>query len=207
MAGRDAYYYEPAKGHGLPFDPFKAIIGPRPIGWISSVDAKGAGNLAPYSFFNAFCDKPPIIGFSSSGWKHSVANIHDTGEFVWNLATRALAERMNITSAAVAPEVNEFDLAGLTRAPARLVRADRVLESPVNFECRRTQLIQLRDADGGLVPNWLVLGEVVAVHIEPSLLLDGIYDTAGAHPILRAGKLGDYAEITAAAMFEMPRPD
>jgi len=207
MAGTDAHYYEPGQGHRLPHDPFKAIIGPRPIGWISSVNARGAGNLAPYSFFNAFCDKPPIIGFASSGWKHSVANIKETGEFVWNLATRALAGRMNATSAHVAAEINEFALAGLTEAPATLVKAARVLESPVNFECRLTQLIQLEDIACTLLPNWLVLGEVVAVHIDRSALIDGVYDTSGAHPILRAGKLGDYAEITPDAMFEMARPD
>lgn len=198
--------YEPRHGHGLPHDPFKAIIGPRPIGWISSVNASGAGNLAPYSFFNAFSDKPPIIGFCSSGWKHSVANIDATGEFVWNLATRPLAEAMNASSAAVAPEINEFQLAGLTSLPSALVKPARVGESPVNFECRLTQLIRLEAADGAPVNSWLVLGEVVMVHVDTALLVDGIYDTAAARPILRAGKLGDYFEITAQTMFTMERP-
>ncbi|HTR18177.1 MAG TPA: flavin reductase family protein [Acetobacteraceae bacterium] len=206
MAGDDAHYYEPARGHGLAHDPFNAIIGPRPIGWISTRNPAGARNLAPYSFFNAFNYHPPIIGFGSVGWKHTVANIEATGEFVWNLATKALAEPMNATSAAVPAEVDEFGLAGLTPAPSRLVQPARVLESPVNFECRLTQLIQLRSAAGEMVPSWLVLGEVVAVHIDRALLTNGVYDTAAAHPILRAGGAGGYAEIVPAIMFEMPRP-
>ncbi|WP_207459136.1 flavin reductase family protein [Azospirillum sp. SYSU D00513] len=202
----DIHFYEPSQGHGLPHDPFNAIVGPRPIGWIGSQDKEGRRNLAPYSFFNAFNYRPPIIGFSSIGWKHSVANIQDTGEFVWNLATRALAERMNATSAPVGPEVDEFELGGLTPVPSRLVGPPRVAESPVSFECRLTQIVQLRRADGGTVDSWLVLGEVVGVHIDRALLRDGVYDTAMAHPILRAGGPGGYAEIRPDVMFDMPRP-
>src|SRR5579863_6149710 len=110
----DRHYYEPAKGHGLPHDPLNAIIGPRPIGWISSRGSAGVLNLAPYSFFNAFSSQPPIIGFSSDGPKDTVRNAQETGEFVWNLATRAMAEHMNATSAAVSYETDEFVLAGLT---------------------------------------------------------------------------------------------
>jgi flavin reductase (DIM6/NTAB) family NADH-FMN oxidoreductase RutF len=201
-----SHYYEPAAGHGLRHDPFNAIVGPRPIGWISSMSAAGAFNLAPYSFFNAFNYRPPLVGFSSIGWKDTVANVQATGEFVWNLATMALAQPMNITSAPAPPEMDEFDLAGLTPAPSRKVKAPRVLESPVNFECRLSQLIQLTGADGTAVDSWLVLGEVVAVHIDPALIVDGVYDTAAAHPILRAGRMGDYAEIRPDAMFEMERP-
>jgi flavin reductase (DIM6/NTAB) family NADH-FMN oxidoreductase RutF len=207
MADDSAHFYEPVNGHGLVHDPFNAIIGPRPIGWISSVRADGARNLAPYSFFNAFNYRPPIIGFATVGWKDTVANIKTGGEFVWNLATKALAAPMNATSALAPPEVDEFTLSGLTPAPSRLVAPPRVLESPVNFECRLSQLIQLKAASGALVETWLVLGEVVAVHIDRTLLKDGVYDTAAAHPILRAGKLGDYAEIRPDAMFEMARPN
>ena len=207
MADETAYYYQPASGHGLAHDPFNAIIGPRPIGWISSIRADGGRNLAPYSFFNAFNYRPPIIGFATIGWKDTVANVEATGEFVWNLATKALAERMNATSAHAPPDVDEFALSGLTPAPSRLVAPARVLESPVNFECRLSQLVQLRSAAGALVKTWLVLGEVVAVHIDRALLKDGVYDTTAAAPILRAGKMGDYAEIRPEAMFEMPRPD
>lgn len=207
MADDSAYYYQPSDGHGLVHDPFNAIVGPRPIGWISSMSAAGNRNLAPYSFFNAFNYRPPIIGFSTIGWKDTVANVEATGEFVWNLATMALASRMNATSAHAPPEVDEFALSGLTPAPSRLVAPARVLESPVNFECRLSQLIQLQSAVGAPVKAWLVLGEVVAVHINRDMLKDGVYDTAAARPILRAGKMGDYAEIRPDAMFEMPRPD
>lgn len=207
MARDDAHFYRPAEGTGLPHDPFNAIVGPRPIGWISTVDAAGTRNLAPYSFFNGFNYHPPIIGFSSIGWKDSVANAEATGEFVWNLATRALAEPMNATSAAVAADVDEFGRGGLTAAPSREVKAPRVLESPVNFECRVTQLIRLADVDGGEVDSWLVLGQVVAVHIDREHLVDGVYDTYGARPILRAGGPANYAEIGPDNKFEMVRPD
>jgi flavin reductase (DIM6/NTAB) family NADH-FMN oxidoreductase RutF len=200
------HFYEPRQGHGLPHDPFNAIVGPRPIGWIASNSAAGQLNLAPYSFFNAFNYIPPIIGFSSIGWKDSVRNIQETGEFVWNLATRELAERMNQTCAAVPPEVSEFELAGLTPAPSRLVKVPRVLESPVSMECRLTQLIQLQRADGETVPSWLVLGEVVGVHIDRRLLKDGVYDTAAAAPILRGGGPADYFSIGPEQLFRMFRP-
>jgi flavin reductase (DIM6/NTAB) family NADH-FMN oxidoreductase RutF len=200
------HYYEPRLGHGLPHDPFNAIVGPRPIGWISSHDGHGHVNLAPYSFFNAFNYTPPIIGFSSIGYKDTVRNIHATGEFVWNLVTRELAEAMNATCAAVAPEVDEFELAGLTPAPSRLVAVPRVAESPVAFECRVSQTLQLQGADGVAVPSWLTLGEVVAVHIARALLSDGVYDTAAAHPVLRGGGAADYFEIGAAQRFRMFRP-
>ncbi len=144
----DIHFYEPANGHGLPHDPFNAIVGPRPIGWISSQDATGQLNLAPYSFFNAFNYIPPIIGFSSVGRKDSLNNIEQTGEFVWNLATRPLAEQMNQSCAMVAPEVNEFELAGLTTVASKVISVPRVAESPVSFECKVTQIIQLQRADG-----------------------------------------------------------
>ncbi len=207
MIADDIHYYEPARGYGLRHDPFNAIIAPRPIGWISSRDREGRLNLAPYSFFNAFNYRPPIIGFSSIGWKDSVRNIDQTGEFVWNLATRPLAGAMNRTSAHVGHEVDEFALSGLTPAPSRQVKAPRVAESPVPMECRLTQIVQLHGADRRPVETWLVLGEVVGVHIDRALLKEGIYDTAAAHPILRAGRGGDYAEITPDMMFEMARPD
>ena len=155
------HFYEPRNGHGLPHDPFNAIVGPRPIGWISSISQAGIPNLAPYSFFNAFNYIPPIVGFASIGAKDTLRNVQETGEFVWNLATRPLAEAMNSSCAAVPPEVDEFALAGLTAVPSRLVGAPRVAESPVSFECRVTQVIQLQGANGDAVPTWLVLGEVV----------------------------------------------
>ncbi|MBA1186620.1 Asp/Glu/hydantoin racemase [Stutzerimonas xanthomarina] len=202
----EMYYYEPAQGHGLPHDPFNAIVGPRPIGWISSQDTDGRLNLAPYSFFNAFNYTPPIIGFSSVGRKDSLNNIEATGEFCWNLATRPLAEAMNQSCAAVAPEVDEFALSGLTPVASRLVAVPRVLESPVSFECKVTQIIQLQGADKTPVSSWLVLGEVVAVHIAQALLVDGIYDTAAGEPILRGGGPADYFQLGREANFKMYRP-
>jgi len=202
----DIHFYEPANGHGLRHDPFNAIVGPRPIGWISSCDAKGNVNLAPYSFFNAFNYHPPLIGFSSTGWKDTVANIKETGEFVWNLATMDIAQKMNATSATVPHEVDEFELAGLTPVPSRLVKPPRVGEGHVSFECRLSDMIQLKGADGKKAETWLTIGEVVAVYIDKALIKDGVYQTAQAHPILRAGRMGDYIEVRPDAMFEMVRP-
>ena len=204
---KDLHYYEPANGHGLRHDPFNAIIAPRPIGWISSRDAKGHVNLAPYSFFNGFCYTPPIIGFSSTSWKDSVGNIQETGEFVWNLATMDLAKQMNATAAHVAHDVCEFAIAGLTEAPCKIVGVPRVAESPVAFECKLTQIVQLQGANGEKAQAWLTLGEVVAVHIDKAMIKDGVYQTALARPIVRAGRRGDYFEIRPDAMFEMARPD
>lgn len=201
------YFYEPAKGHGLPHDPLNAIVGPRPIGWIASLDGQGRRNLAPYSFFNCFNYRPPIIGFASSGWKDSVQNIVESKEFVWNLTTRDLAVQMNETSASLAHGEDEFARAGLTPAESRLVRAPRVAESPVNFECRLSQCIQLTAADGSPIESWLVLGEVVAVHIDESLLEEGIYQTAKAQPVLRAGGPSTYYGISEDQRFDLVRPD
>jgi flavin reductase (DIM6/NTAB) family NADH-FMN oxidoreductase RutF len=200
------YFYRPSEGHGLPHDPFNAIVAPRPIGWISSRDAAGLLNLAPYSFFNAFNYVPPIIGFCSTGYKDSVRNISETGEFVWNLATRPVAEAMNATSATVAHEVDEFDLGGLSKQPSRIVGVPRVAEAPVSMECQLSQVVQLTTARGTPVPSWLVLGEVVGVHIREDLLEDGVYNTAKAHPIVRGGGPTTYFEITADRRFDMVRP-
>lgn len=202
----DEHYYEPKNGHGLPHNPFNAIIAPRPIGWISTVSPSGVFNLAPYSFFNAFCYTPPIIGFSSTGYKDTVRNIEATREFCWNLATMPLAQAMNATSATVPPEVSEFELAGLGTKPSRLVKPPRVAESPVSFECRLSKCFQLEGASGEKAESWLVLGEVVAVHIDKALLKDGIYDTAGARHIARGGGPADYFVIGPENLFRMKRP-
>ena len=202
----DIHTYEPRLGHGLPHDPFNAIVGPRPIGWISTQSAAGALNLAPYSFFTAFNYVPPIVGFASIGAKDTLRNIEATGEFVWNLATHDLADAMNQSCAAVPPEVSEFELAGLTPLASEKVRPPRVAESPVTFECRSTQIVQLQGIDGEKVPTWLVLGEVVAVHIAKALLKDGVYDTAGAGHILRGGGPADYFTVGPEQLFKMYRP-
>ena len=202
----DMYFYKPSQGHGLPHDPFNAIVGPRPIGWISSQDAHGGLNLAPYSFFNAFNYTPPIIGFASVGAKDSLRNIRQTGEFCWNLATRPLAEQMNQSCAAVPPEVDEFALAGLETVASTQVAVPRVAASPVSFECRMTQIVQLQGVDGSAIETWLVLGEVVGIHIARHLLKDGVYDTAAAQPILRGGGPADYFEVSHDQLFKMFRP-
>lgn len=200
------YFYEPAAGHGLPHDPFNAIVAPRPIGWIGSLDRAGVRNLAPYSFFNAFNYRPPIVGFASIGKKDSVRNLEATGEFTWNLVTKALAEPMNETCRTVPPEVDEFALAGLEAAPSRLIAAPRVAASPASFECKVSQVIQLTSAAGEKVDTWMVFGEVVAVHIDKRFLKDGVYDTTAPHPILRTGGGGGYVEVTPQSAFDMPRP-
>ena len=201
----DWHFYEPANGHGLAHDPLNSIVAPRPIGWISSLSASGQPNLAPYSFFNLFNYHPPLIGFSSTGWKHSVANIDATGEFVWNLTTRPLAQAMNATSAAI--DGDEFAAAGLAAAPSRLVAAPRVAASPVAFECKLSQLIRLTTKEGRELDQWLVLGEVVGVHIDAALVADGTYHTAAAEPIVRGGGPTDYFAITEDRRFDMRRPD
>jgi flavin reductase (DIM6/NTAB) family NADH-FMN oxidoreductase RutF len=202
----DVYFYEPARGHGLAHDPLNAIVAPRPIGWISSRDSDGLLNLAPYSFFNVFSYRPPIIGFASGGRKDSVRNIEETREFGWNLVTRPLAEAMNRSSATVAAHVDEFVLAGVSPAASRVIAAPRVAESPVSFECRLSQIVQLRDAAGQSLNTWLVLGEVVGVHIAAALVAGGRYDTTAAQPVVRGGGPAEYFEIDAAARFLMVRP-
>jgi flavin reductase (DIM6/NTAB) family NADH-FMN oxidoreductase RutF len=202
----DFHSYEPRDGHGLAHDPLNSIVAPRPIGWISTRSGAGVNNLAPYSFFNLFNYKPPIIGFASIGWKDSVANIQASGEFVWNLVTAPLAEAMNATSAMVPAEQDEFQLARLTPVPARLVQAPRVAESPVSFECRLSQLVRLTDAKGVDTDTWLTLGEVVAVHIHNDLIRDGVYDTAAAAPIMRGGGAADYFRLAPGSRFQMWRP-
>jgi len=200
------HFYEPANGHGLAHDPLNAIVAPRPIGWIGSVSAVGVRNLAPYSFFNLLNYHPPLLAFSSNGWKDSVANIQETREFTWNLTTRDLAEQMNASAATVGHEVDEFTLANLETAPSRKIAAPRVALSPASFECVLTQLIRLETREQEPVDTWLVIGEVVGIHIDRAMLSNGVYQTARAHPILRGGGPGDYFEITDTAKFEMKRP-
>ena len=200
------HFYEPRNGHGLRHDPFNAIIAPRPIGWISTCSEDGKPNLAPYSFFNAFNYTPPLIGFSSLGDKDSVRNARTTGEFVWNLVSRPLAEAMNQSCAPVPYGVNEFELAGLETAPSRLVKVPRVAASLVAMECKVTQIIQLQSHAGTALSTWLTMGEVVAVHIDDGLIEDGIYQTAKGQPVMRAGGPGDYFTLDPDHLFRMTRP-
>ena len=198
------YFYEPSKGQGFPRSPFKAIVAPRPIGWMSTISSEGQVNLAPYSFFNAFCEAPPIVAFGSAGAKDSVRNAREIGEFVVNLATITLAEKMNLTSLNLPHGESEMDLAGLDAAASTLVRALRVASTPAALECKVTSILHLQDHAGRKVDSFLVLGEVVGVHIDPAFLKDGLFDTAAARPIARCGYRGDYAEVR--SLFEMIRP-
>jgi flavin reductase (DIM6/NTAB) family NADH-FMN oxidoreductase RutF len=202
----NAHFYQPKDGHQLPHDPFNAIIAPRPIGWISSKSATGQVNLAPYSFFNAFNYHPPIIGFSSIGYKDSVKNAADTGEFCWNLVTRSLAQSMNQSSAAVDSSIDEFDLANLAKGQSKVIDVPYVAQSPVVMECKTSQVIQLQSAAGIECQTWMVLGEVVGVHIDKSAIKEGIYDTAAMEPVMRGGGPGDYFSVNELQKFELFRP-
>ncbi len=197
------HFYEPGLGHGLRHDPFKAIVAPRPIGWISTVDARGRPNLAPYSFFNGIGGAPPMVMFSSEGWKHSVANAKATGEFVCNLATLALKDAMNATSAPLGEGVDEFVAAGLSVAPSRVVRAPRVADSPAALECKVLSVTELADLDGRATDRFVVFGQVVGVHIDEAYLVDGLFDTARAGALARCG-YQDYAAVT--ETFRLVRP-
>jgi flavin reductase (DIM6/NTAB) family NADH-FMN oxidoreductase RutF len=196
-------FYEPRLGHGLPHDPFKAIIAPRPIGWISSIDTEGRPNLAPYSFFNAVHGRPPMLAFTSESMKHSAANAIATGEFVFNLCTRPLFEAMNISSGALARGESEFAAAGLETAPCRIVKAPRVAASPAALECRVVHSLRFHDVDGAELEGWMVIGQVVGVHIDDDFIQNGRFDTAKAQPLARCG-YRDYAAVT--ELFEALRP-
>lgn len=200
------YFYETQNGHGLPHDPFKAIVGPRPIGWIGSTSLEGIHNLAPYSFFNAINSDPPMIGFTSAGYKDSVKNIEQTSEFTWNLVTKPLVEAMNMSCASVPPNVDEFELAKLTPAPSKIIKAPRVLASPVSFECKLSEIIQLKDTNKEPLESWFVIGHVVAVHILQSALKDGLYDTASMQHVMRGGGPADYFTVGPEQLFKLYRP-
>jgi flavin reductase (DIM6/NTAB) family NADH-FMN oxidoreductase RutF len=160
------YSYQPQQGHGLPHDPIPSLIGPRPIGWISTCDKQGNTNLAPYSFFNIFNYSPPILVFSSVGKKDSVTNAIETGEFVYNLATLELGQQVNSSSAMLPHGESEFDLTGLSTLPSTLITPPRIAQTPVSMECVVTEYQQLKRADGSLLDTWMVMGEVVMVHID-----------------------------------------
>jgi len=200
----DIHFYEPTHGHGLPHDPFKAILAPRPIGWISTLDAAGRVNLAPYSFFNGIADRPPMVMFSSAGRKDSYHNIQETGEFVANLATRRHAEAMNRTSIPLPHGEDEMAFAGLAPAPCRIVKPPRVAGAPAALECKLVQIIQLADLAGNALENFMIIGQVVGVHIDRAFLKDGLFDMTAAGTIARCGYATDYAEVR--DLFHMSRP-
>lgn len=195
------FYDTLSNAHGLRHDPIKALVAPRPIGWISTIGRDGAINLAPYSFFNLVSEHPPYVMFSSGSRKDSQRNAEETGEFVCSLATFELREAMNTTSATVPPDVDEFALAGLAAAPSRLVRPPRVAASPVALECRYWQTMTLPSR--AAYAYAMVIGEVVGVHIDDRFVADGLVDTAAMQPIARLGYM-DYAVVD--KKFTLPRP-
>ncbi len=201
----DALFYETAQNaHGLRHDPVKAIVAPRPIGWIGTKAADGRRNLSPYSFFNAVADRPKLVMFSSSGHKDSVTNIEETGVFTCSLAGQHLAKEMNASSVAVPRGVDEFEIAGLTPVGGRLVDAPYVGEAYAALECRTTQILRPLDLDGRETDNWVVFGQVVGIHISPDILRDGMIDMAVARPLGRMGYL-DYTD-GGTGVFTMARP-
>src|SRR5918993_3808068 len=180
-------FYAVSEGHGLPHDPFKAIVTPRPIGWITAVSRRGEINLSPYSFFNAVSDNPHMVAFSSDGRKDAVTFVEETGEFVCNLATFELRDKMNLTSAPLPRGESELDKAGLTAAPSRLVKPPRVAEAPAALECRWLQAVPLVPLRGGEPRYFMEIGQVIGIHIDDRFLVDGLLDTAATRPIARAG--------------------
>jgi flavin reductase (DIM6/NTAB) family NADH-FMN oxidoreductase RutF len=196
-------FYEPQKGHGLPHNPLKAIVAPRPIGWIGTRTKEGALNRAPYSCFNIVCDTPPLLMFSSSGYKDSVAFIEETREFTANMVGEHLAKQMNATSVNAPRGVSEFDYANLTAAPCEQIQAPRVAEAYASLECVAVDIRQLKGRDGALADAYMVIGEVVGVHIDETILVDGLIDITKSRPVTRLGYM-DFATTT--EVYQMFRP-
>ncbi len=196
-------FYEPKNGHGLPHNPAKAIVSPRPIGWISTLSKGGVANLAPYSFFNMISDSPFLVMFSSDGVKDSARNAVDTGEFVANLASRVLAEAVNASSIDAPSEISEFGHAGIEMAASRIVNAPRVAAAHAALECKVTQAFHPLDAAGNEVDNFMIIGEVVGVHIDEAVLTNGLFDASRAGNLARLGYF-DYLAVD--ELFQMRRP-
>lgn len=198
------FYTTDTNQHGMPHDPFKAIVAPRPIGWIGSKGKDGTLNLSPYSFFNAISDKPKLVMFSSSGQKDSLRNVRETGVFTASLVSRHLVDQMNASSAPVDYAVNEFDLAGLTAKNGEVVDAPYVSEALAALECRVTQIIQPTDIDGKPANSWVVFGQVIGIHIAEDIIRDGRIDMSLARPVARMGYM-DYAD-GGSDVFQLTRP-
>ncbi|NBB47235.1 flavin reductase family protein [Rhizobium sp. CRIBSB] len=197
------FYDTGSNAYGMAHDPFKAIVAPRPIGWIGTKGRDGSRNLSPYSFFNAVGDRPKMVMFSSSGRKHTLRNAEETGVFTASFVSRGLMQPMNASSAAVAYGADEFELAGLAAAPARLIDAPYVAQAVAALECRVTKVITLPDVDGNETDSHAVFGQVVGIHIAEAVIRDGRFDLALADPIMRLGYM-DYAGI--GPIFELERP-
>ena len=196
--------YDPREGHRLPHSPIKAIIAPRPIGWISTLGPDGIANLAPYSFFNIVCEKPPVLLFSSEGRKDTIRNIEARGEFVFNLATRKLAKAMNITSTNWPSDVDEFERSGLSKLTSEAVAAPRVAGSPAAMECKLLDIRRIVDLDGRATDAEIVIGQAVRIHIRQDALIEGKFNVTKAGTIARAGYRADYVAVT--ETFEILRP-
>lgn len=197
------YYDSISNDHGLRYDPFKALIAPRPIGWISSLSANGELNLAPYSFFNGICNCPNIVMFSSQMYKDSVRNVDETGEFVCNVASYDLRDQMNVSSGPYSPEIDEFEEAGLATAPSKFVAPPRVRDCPAALECKKLQTIELKDLDGNPANAWTVIGQVVGVYIDDDVIIDGMVDVTRYRPVARLG-YSDYSVVN--EVFSLTRP-
>ena len=198
-------FYDPrTEPHGLAHTPINALVCPRPIGWITTLTAAGGVNLAPYSFFNLVSGYPPMVMFSAQEDKHSQANAEATGEFVYNLATWELREVMNASSAEFGPAESEPEQLGLEMLPSRKVKPPRVARSPVHFECKYLQTVELFGSNGKRNRSSIVIGEVVGIHIDESLIADGMVDITKARPIARLGYM-DYCVVD--EVFEMMRPE
>ena len=198
-------HYE-ADDRTLPHNPFKALIAPRPIGWITSLSAAGALNLAPYSFFNAIADNPEMVAFSSGGRKDALTFAEEGGEFVCSFANYALKDAMNRTSAPLPRGENEMAFAGLTPAPSRRVRPPRVAEAPAAIECKWLRTVPLAPLGGGEPGYFLVIGQVVSIYVDDRFVSGGRVDTAAMRPIMRGGYF-DYFAVGPEQRFEMRRPE
>jgi flavin reductase (DIM6/NTAB) family NADH-FMN oxidoreductase RutF len=188
-------HYEPARNnHGLSFSPFNALVSPRPIGWISTLNANGTVNLAPYSYYNAVSSRPPFVMFASSTPKDSRRNAERLGEFVVNLASYELREKMGESSRVFAPETSEPDIIGLEMTPSVTVKTPRVARAHAALECRYDKTVELHDRDGNLLPAAIIIGEVIGIYIDDALIVEGRVDITRARPVARLG-YKDYAVI------------
>jgi len=197
-------FYETANGdHGLAHNPFKALVAPRPIGWISTISESGKPNLAPYSYFNAVGSAPDMVMFSSQEWKDSVENISRTGEFVCNYVSEDMLDAMNASSASAPHGIDEFELAGLEKAPSKLIAPPRVSGVAAALECKKTDIVEMKDLEGTSTDHFMVIGQVIGIHIDDAFIKNGRFDIEKAKPLTRLGYM-DYAKF--GSIFELFRP-
>lgn len=199
-------FYQPKDGHALPHNPFKAIVSPRPIAWVSTQDTNGVRNLAPYSFFNALADNPPQVMFASTGkkddqdeGKDSLSNIRATGVFCVNIVEESIRDAMNISSGPLGKDEDEFAAAGLESAQCDTIDCPRLVGAPASLECRLTQIVPLLGEN-----NFMAIGEVTGVHLRDNCIVDGIFDVTTYRPLSRLG-YKDYAVVD--NTFTLARPD